>query len=350
MTSPLKWLVVVGLSGASACSNQDPTESAGDLSPSLHRGSDARIPGLYGLGEGREGCHATGFRQFDFWIGTWAITDPNGDPSGVSQVSKVLRGCAVTEFFAGGTGQSLNRFEPATGLWHQDYVDNTGFTLRLFGRFVGGVMALDDSVRAIPGGPALASQFRWTPNPDGTVRQRWNFSFDGGASFINDWFNGLYVPNPAYVSPPPPLVLNCAAPAYRAADGLLGNWNVATSEGRRLGRASLVLAAGSCLIEETFRGRDGFALRSYLYFDRFIRTWYRAQADNRGEGLRLGGGFAGGPLQLAGVVPAENGRRATSVRLTWSLEGPDRAIQLWERQGRDGGWLTVIRLVWTRTA
>jgi hypothetical protein len=345
----LHMVTMVGLVAAAGCAEPEAAGDGTPLAPSL-RGEDGEsdLELVYGLEHGDRGsCRAPGFREFDFWVGDWSITGGNGNPAGGSRITRDLGGCAVLELFQGGSGRSISRFDRRGGLWHQDYVDATGFTLRLFGGLSQGEMKMQDSVRAIPNGPALASRFTWTPNPDGTVRQVWNFSLDGGNSFFVN-FNGLYARNPAYTPPAPPAAATCATrPAYRAADGLLGTWRVATARGRRLGTATLTLSAGDCLIEEVFRGKDGFALRSFLYLDRFVGTWYRAQVDNHANGLRLGGGFQGADLQLTGSVEGHRGRTRT-LRLTWTPAGTGAFLQRWEQQNPDGTWRSLVDLHWTR--
>jgi hypothetical protein len=207
-------------------------------------------------------------------------------------------------------------------------------------------MAMRDSLRPIPGSSTLASQFTWTPRPDGTVRQLWHLSLDGGSSYSVN-FDGVYSRFPAYQQPAPPAVGQCATGSYRAADGFLGNWAVATVEGRPLGTATLALAAGSCLIEETFRGQGGFEQRAYLYFDRFIQTWYRAQGDNRTNALELSGGFRNGDLVLNSTVAGGNGG-TTPVRLTWTQPTATQMTQRWEAQSRAGEWLAIATLNWAR--
>ncbi len=340
-------LVLAAACGTSPPTSPDP-ESPG-IAASLSRGQAPTGGDVYGLFDrhGRRGCErSAGASQFDFWVGRWAITRPSGDPAGVSRITRELNGCAVFEFFTGGMGRSLSRYDRGTNRWTQDYVDNTGFTLRLAGGLDDtGVMRLEDEIRAIPGGPALKSAFTWTPNPDGTVRQVWRFSLDGGATSIIN-FNGLYANNPGYVDPPPPAPGACQTrPAQRTADGFLGSWQIRTSRGRKVGHATLTLEAASCLIEERFTGPDRFEHRAFVYFDRFVGQWFRMHADNRGGGYRLNGTMAGSAMTLVG----NDGDDGRPVRLTWTLDEPDRATQVWEAQGRDGSWRPITTLIWRRT-
>lgn len=344
-------LMISGVVLALGCSDPESGNPGGAIAPSSSRehGDDRVLRLAYGLGDDDDdgGCAGRAYRGFDFWVGDWSITGANGASAGTSRITRETSGCAVMELYQGGSGRSLSRFDRSTGLWHQDYVDATGFSLRLFGGLEEGVMTMADSLRAIPGGPTLASRFTWTPNPDGTVRQRWDFSLDGGATFVPR-FNGLYAPLAGYTPPPAPAPGSCATrPAQRAADGFLGTWRVTTSRGRRLGTSTLTLTTGTCLIEEVFRGRDGYQLRSFLYFDRFVGRWYRAQVDSRGQGTRFGGGFQGSDLQLTATVPAHRSGSKT-VRLTLVPAGSDAFVQRWEVQDPAGVWQEPVELRWTR--
>lgn len=337
-----------GLLLTAGCSDNDGGEGGATLAPAAEvEGLATKLFSVYGLGgSGRGSCRDARYREFDFWLGDWSIV-AFGGPAGGSRITADLSGCAVLELYQGGSGRSLSRYDQRTGLWHQDYVDPTGFTLRLFGGLVGGEMQMQDSVRAIPNGPALLSKFTWTPNADGTVRQLWDFSFDGGANFIVN-FDGLYNRDSAYVPPSPPLASVClTGSALRAADGFLGTWRVATTAGATLGTSTLALSTGDCLIEETFRGRNGYALRSFLYYDQYIGTWYRAQVDNRADGFRLGGQFQGATLGLTGAIAAGGGR-TIPIRVRWTPESGDTLTQRWEMQNPAGVWVGVTTLRWTR--
>ena len=337
-----------GLLMTAGCADGEAGDGGATLAPAIGaEGLLTQLPSVYGIGDdGRGSCRGVRYREFDFWVGDWAIF-AFGGPAGGSRITADLDGCIMLELYEGGSGRSLSRFDERTGMWHQDYVDPTGFTLRLFGGLEQGEMRMQDTVRAIPNGPALASKFTWIPNADGTVRQLWDFSLDGGASFFVN-FDGVYTRDTAYAPPGPPLASDCVTrPGYRDADGFLGTWRVATTTGTSLGTSTLALTTGACLIEETFRGRRGFALRSFLYFDRYVGTWYRTQADNRAAGLRLGGQFHGAGLQLTGTAITSGGQ-AQSVRVIWMPDGVDALTQRWEILNRDGVWASLVTLRWTR--
>src|SRR3954470_19569839 len=68
-------------------------------------------------------CAAPEFRQFDFWLGRWKVTNPKGVQVGTSEISRVSEGCAVREQWTSARGQggiSLNYYDSSGHEWHQD--------------------------------------------------------------------------------------------------------------------------------------------------------------------------------------------------------------------------------------
>lgn len=143
-------------------------------------------------------CATEEFRRFDFWVGEWVVTNAKGDTIGTSRISSVSRGCAVLEEWrdrSGGSGTSLNFWEPATRRWNQLWVGGAGPILRLEGDYHDGAMELSGkSARQTPRG-AVLDRLRWTPGADGTVEQVWLISTDGGTSW-RETFRGIYRKKP----------------------------------------------------------------------------------------------------------------------------------------------------------
>gem|GEM_PF-189213 len=139
-------------------------------------------------------CDLAEHRQFDFWIGEWAVTNADGSAAGVNVIEKVLGGCALHESWTSATGgfsgNSYNIYSRAKGKWHQTWVDTTGNLLEIEGGIVDGKMVLEGPGRA-PDGKPIVNRITWTPNADGSVRQHWQVSSDGGATWT-DAFDGLY--------------------------------------------------------------------------------------------------------------------------------------------------------------
>jgi hypothetical protein len=63
-------------------------------------------------------CSSPEFRQFDFWLGEWEVHNAAGELQGHNLIDKVQRGCALSEQWRsvrGGSGQSLNWYDPGSG-------------------------------------------------------------------------------------------------------------------------------------------------------------------------------------------------------------------------------------------
>jgi len=139
-------------------------------------------------------CDLPEHRQFDFWIGEWEVTNPDGTLAGVNIIEKVLDGCVLNESWTGASGamrgHSYNIYSRAKGVWHQTWVDTTGNLLEIEGGIVDGKMVLEGDGIGQSGQP-IRHRITWTPNDDGSVRQHWQVTADGGESW-NDAFDGLY--------------------------------------------------------------------------------------------------------------------------------------------------------------
>ena len=91
-------------------------------------------------------------------------------------------------------GSSFNWYAPAEDRWHQVWVDNSGTRLDLTGGLENGAMVM--SGMRVAQGKSVADRITWTPNDDGTVRQLWDQTSDGGENWTIV-FDGLYRPVPS---------------------------------------------------------------------------------------------------------------------------------------------------------
>jgi hypothetical protein len=144
-------------------------------------------------------CESPEHHQFDFWIGDWIVTTPDGRRAGTNIVTPILGGCAVAESWRGTSGiegHSYNAYDLQKKLWHQTWVDSQGTLLSLEGGLENGAMVLSG-----PQGKAL-SRITWTPEADGTVTQLWQSSEDRGKTW-QTVFHGIYARR-ALLQPPVP--------------------------------------------------------------------------------------------------------------------------------------------------
>jgi hypothetical protein len=141
-------------------------------------------------------CTTLEFRQFDFWLGRWKVTNPQGKEEGTSEISRASEGCAVREQWksaSGVTGMSINYYNAADHKWHQDWVGGDGLILHLQGEFTGNTMVLSGETKTNK--ETLLHRIKWTPLPEGKVKQEWATSSDNGQTW-QTIFTGIYEKQP----------------------------------------------------------------------------------------------------------------------------------------------------------
>lgn len=145
-------------------------------------------------------CVAAAYRQFDFWVGRWTVTSPNGTPAGTNDVTLELNGCALHEHWqgAGGSkGESFNMWENTTRQWHQMWVSDQGGSLVLTGGLTAGRMVMQNRVPALQTpGTMTINRITWTKIDADHVRQLWDVSTDEGKTWQVS-FDGLYTRRPS---------------------------------------------------------------------------------------------------------------------------------------------------------
>jgi hypothetical protein len=134
-------------------------------------------------------CTSTEHHQFDFWIGDWDVTLPNGKFAGTNRIEPILTGCVLRETWSGARGMqgtSYNIYDAAGRRWHQTWVDDTGSLLQLDGAFQDGKMVLTGERKS----DSTLQRITWMPNGK-EVRQVWESSSDGGKTW-SVVFDGTY--------------------------------------------------------------------------------------------------------------------------------------------------------------
>lgn len=151
-------------------------------------------PRVVSAQEGTESpCSTDQAHQFDFWIGDWEVTTPDGELAGRNLIEPLLDGCVLQENWVGTSGSkgtSYNFYNPQKEKWQQFWVWQNGTTLETAGRYEDGKMILEGESLDREGGP-LVNRITFYDNPDGTVRQHWEISRDGGETWQTA-FDGLY--------------------------------------------------------------------------------------------------------------------------------------------------------------
>lgn len=138
-------------------------------------------------------CTQEPFRQFDFWVGEWEVRTADGKPAGANSISKEENGCAIVEHWKsanGGTGQSLNYFDPAANRWKQTWV-GAAVILHMEGGLHDGAMIMEGPLQYLGQDRVTRLRGNWSTLADGRVRQLFEESTDDGNTW-SVWFDGYY--------------------------------------------------------------------------------------------------------------------------------------------------------------
>lgn len=138
-------------------------------------------------------CTTDLYRAFDFWLGTWQVTDANGVVQGTNRITAEEGGCLVLERWTsntGGTGQSYNYVDPETGNWRQVWVSAFGNIDYKGGLTDSGSMRLEGEI-TYRNGSSFPFTGEWTPQEDGTVRQYFE-QYNSETDAWDPWFLGIY--------------------------------------------------------------------------------------------------------------------------------------------------------------
>ncbi len=139
-------------------------------------------------------CCTEKHAEFDFWIGYWKVTNPDGSKAGTNVIDKIQDNCILRENWTsatpGLTGTSQNFYNLKKKQWEQIWVDNQGQSLHLKGNRKDNQMILRTDEETNTEGKKFYHQVTWTHNNDGTVRQLWETYTENQEVVVA--FDGLY--------------------------------------------------------------------------------------------------------------------------------------------------------------
>ena len=128
--------------------------------------------------------------RFDFWVGEWQVTTPDGRVVGSSSVQSMAGGCGLLENWTasnGTTGKSLNAFNPGANQWQQYWVGQGGaVTEYRESEWHDGSLSLVARPPASAQGQPI-QRLTFTPVNDSTVRQHGELSKDGGSTWTTTY-------------------------------------------------------------------------------------------------------------------------------------------------------------------
>lgn len=140
-------------------------------------------------------CSSANHRAFDFWIGSWTVTNPEGKRAGHNEIIAIQGGCALQENWTSADGSykgtSYNFYDALSNRWHQSWIDNQGGVLQLSGGLKGDHMVLTSEPTRNQNGQVQTDRITWIPGSDGSVQQTWERSTDDGQHW-QKVFHGIY--------------------------------------------------------------------------------------------------------------------------------------------------------------
>lgn len=135
------------------------------------------------------------YHEFDFWVGEWEVS-AGGRTAGTNTIERAVSGCALLENWTsagGGTGKSVNYYDPGKKKWIQIWVDSGGDVIQTEGGLVDGSMKFEGK-HIYRNGSEEHFRMTFTPLEDGSVRQFIEQSADEGTTWYV-WFDGTYRKN-----------------------------------------------------------------------------------------------------------------------------------------------------------
>ena len=145
------------------------------------------------LAAARKARRAVPERQFDFWVGSWEVRNPQGKLLGTNAITLRQKGRLVHEAWTsstGNTGESMNFYDPGRGTWRQVWVADTGGVVEYAGKYENGAMRYQGRKTPAKGASSLV-RATFFENDDGSVRQLLEQSTDGGRNWTAT-FDGHY--------------------------------------------------------------------------------------------------------------------------------------------------------------
>jgi hypothetical protein len=139
-------------------------------------------------------CCGDEYKQFDFWVGDWVVYT-NAEMIGFNKITKIEGDCILRENWksvvSSHTGSSYNFYDRIAKKWKHVWIGSDGVTLEVKGEFKDRKMAMTGDEYRDEKGNRIINKITWYVNNDGTIRQVWEQSKDGGQAFSTQ-FDGLY--------------------------------------------------------------------------------------------------------------------------------------------------------------
>lgn len=151
----------------------------------------------------------------------------------------------------------------------------------------------------------------------------------------------------AWASPGSVLAAPCDAPAHRAFDFWIGEWEVRTPDGKLAGINRIASEYGGCVLHERYDTERGYRGESLNIYDAGRKRWHQTWVDTDGTLLTLEGDLRDGQMVLEGQTQAMDGS-TTRHRITWTPNADGSVRQFWESTDAKGAWTVAFDGRYTR--
>lgn len=139
-------------------------------------------------------CCTDEYKQFDFWIGDWVVYT-NAEMIGFNKITKIEADCILRENWksvvSSHTGSSYNFYDRNDKKWRHIWIGSDGLTMEVKGEYKDRKMIMTGDEYRDEKGNRTINKVTWYANTDGTVRQVWEQSKDGGQAYTIQ-FDGIY--------------------------------------------------------------------------------------------------------------------------------------------------------------
>ncbi len=127
--------------------------------------------------------------QFDFWLGEWDLSWPDGG-HGTNSIRAILDGKVILETFNADPdgafqGMSFSVYNPSLSKWQQTWVDNQGTYLDLLGGYQEGKMILERTTNV--GEKSILQRMIFFNITDAHLDWSWERSQDHGTTWESLW-------------------------------------------------------------------------------------------------------------------------------------------------------------------
>jgi len=262
----------------------------------------------------QEACHEEHYREFDFWIGEWDLTNLRLQEDGswadvgtaTDRVFPVAGGCGIVELWDGYLGNShirgfsVRTYDPTAGKWllvlNWPRQNQAGFGM-LEGEFRHGRGEFYTEFTAEDGTEGMTrysfadighDTFRWNDGTSTDGQQTWR------TSWIMEFRRRKPMGNPLFNVPMFGTDENarCTEDQFKTANFLIGNWESTGPDGQKFRVEGTPIVDG-CAIMEFITGDNGTDAFTVVGYDAQAERWTMYHLDG-GNGFDVYHGNADG--------------------------------------------------------